>query len=87
MESLAFAVRVASLTPKEHKVRREIIDESSQREDIAPVVKLTILMAEDQRLRNEDNNEFFSEDESAMSNDGPMCIKTMKRTHANTILG
>eukprot|EP00934_Nitzschia_sp_Nitz4_P005873 Nitzschia sp. Nitz4//scaffold30_size153850//84539//87009//NITZ4_002782-RA/size153850-augustus-gene-0.60-mRNA-1//1//CDS//3329547276//5863//frame0 len=50
VESLAFALRVASLTNEELHARQEFIERLAQ-ENLPPKDKLSMLMAEDQRLR------------------------------------
>jgi hypothetical protein len=60
IESLSFALRVASLTPEEFEARQPIIEESLQA-DTSPAHRLAILMAEDQRLRPVKRNVSFSQ--------------------------
>lgn len=50
IESLSFALRVASLTPAEYEARRTILRECLQ-SDISTAHRLAMFMAEDQRLR------------------------------------
>jgi hypothetical protein len=50
IESLSFALRVASLTRDEFQARQPVIEESLQA-DTSPAHRLALLMAEDQRLR------------------------------------
>ena len=50
VESLAFALRIASLTAEEYDARKPLIEETSQ-EGRSPGHRLSMLMAEDQRLR------------------------------------
>ncbi len=53
VESLAFALRVSSLTPKEYEKRRETIEDCNFVSDeyLSPATRLSILMAKDQQLR------------------------------------
>jgi len=54
IESLAFALRVSSLTPNEYKARQTTIDDCNYSDDeyLSPVIRLSILMAKDQQLRS-----------------------------------
>lgn len=51
VESLGFALRVSSLTIQELGVRREFIEEVAVKAGLSPVERLSLLMAEDYRLR------------------------------------
>ena len=59
VESLAFALRVASLTKEEHEARSDTIEECCENGDAAytSADRLSFLMAEDQRLRQKMNQE------------------------------
>jgi len=53
VESLAFALRVASLTPQEYEARRETIENCNFSEKyLSHATRLSILMAKDQQLRS-----------------------------------
>ncbi len=56
VESLAFALRVSTLTQEEYETRRETIEDcNSGGEDLSPATRLSILMAKDQQLRSSVN--------------------------------
>jgi len=53
VESLAFALRVSSLTQDEYKKRQTIIEDCNYSEQyLSPATRLSILMAKDQQLRS-----------------------------------
>jgi hypothetical protein len=56
VESLAFALRVASLTPEEYEARQTHIEDTTSQEIRSPSHRLSLLMAEDERLRSTGGN-------------------------------
>lgn len=52
IESLAYALRVASLTPEEYELRQQFF-ENDLEGDVTPKQRLEMLMAEDERIRNQ----------------------------------
>ena len=53
VESLAFALRVSTLTQEEYEERRETIEDCNFSDDyLSPATRLSILMAKDQQLRS-----------------------------------
>lgn len=56
VESLAFTLRIASLTQGEYEERKDLIEEIKFQEILSPAEKLAMLMAEDHRLRPEETD-------------------------------
>jgi hypothetical protein len=67
VESLAFALRLSSLTHEEYEARKATIEECRWHESYTPADRLSILMAEDQRLRPQRNRLSFGQTSRSLS--------------------
>lgn len=79
VESLAFALRVASLTHEELEKRQTFIDELTSQTGNPPKDMLAMLMAEDQRLRNATNTESMSFPSGAITDPCRQCFPETAR--------
>lgn len=75
-ESLAFALRISSLTKQEYEARQAFIEDLTARDDMSPVEKLSMLMAEDHRLRPDERSSSFQSGKSLIKKE---CIKDMSQ--------